>query len=140
MSGGHEHPERMITELVSRIDPTDPSTLVFDIDTYCLFSPDAATVVVVYHHDLGIVVWNLEPGQRNDHHVHPSTEHVQIVIDGECEFTLGGLPPVTVRPGQAVVVPAGVAHGIANRTTRRASYLAVTSPGPYVKTTIDDPR
>jgi quercetin dioxygenase-like cupin family protein len=86
---------------------------------------------------IGVVVWNLEPGQENDYHLHPTSEHLHIVIAGECEYTLGDRQPVIVRRGEAVMVPAGVAHGIRNTTSERASYVAIVSPGPYKKVRVD---
>ncbi|MCV6977603.1 cupin domain-containing protein [Mycobacterium bourgelatii] len=45
--------------------------------------------------------------------------------------------PVVVRVGQAVMVPAGISHGIRNVGTQRCSYLAVTGPGEYQKVLVD---
>ncbi|WP_139805207.1 cupin domain-containing protein [Mycobacterium intermedium] len=45
--------------------------------------------------------------------------------------------PVVVRVGQAVMVPAGIPHGIRNVGTQRCSYLAVTGPGEYQKVLVD---
>ena len=115
-------------------------TLVFDLSTYQQFSEDAATVVFAYiSGQLGVVLWNLEPGQENDYHLHPTTEHLHVVVAGECEYTLGDQPPVIVRPGQAVMVPENIAHGIRNVGTERASYMAITSPGPYEKVLVERP-
>ena len=72
---------------------TTLSTLVFDVSKYQVFSPESATVVFTYiTGQLGIVVWNLEPGQENDYHLHPTTEHLHVVLEGECEYTLGDIP------------------------------------------------
>ena len=65
----------------------------------------------------GIVFWNLEPGQENDYHMHPTTEHLHVVVAGEVEYTLGDLDPITVKAGQAVMVPEHVPHGIRNKGT-----------------------
>ena len=61
MSGGHESTEKFIGDLVSRIDPENPATLVFDIADYQIFDPDSAVVTFAYggRGGLGIVVWNL---------------------------------------------------------------------------------
>lgn len=80
-----------------------------------------------------------EPGQENDYHVHPETEHMQFVVEGELEWTLGGAAPVTVRPGQLVVVPPGVAHGIRNRSQQRATYASINSPAKYEKILVERP-
>jgi quercetin dioxygenase-like cupin family protein len=134
---GHE---RIVAELAAHMKRDELDTLVFDVAKYQQYSDDAATVVFAYiSGQLGVVLWNLEPGQENDYHLHPTTEHLHVVVAGECEYTLGDRPPVVVRPGQAVMVPENVAHGIRNVGTERASYMAITSPGPYEKVLVDRP-
>ena len=105
-----------------------------------MYSDDAATVAFAYiSGQLGVVFWNLEPGQENDYHMHPTTEHLHVVVAGEVEYTLGDLDPITVKAGQAVMVPEQVPHGIRNVGTVNASYFAVTSPGDYQKVLVDRP-
>jgi quercetin dioxygenase-like cupin family protein len=135
-----ESHENLVAELAKDIDGSDIASLVFDLSKYQRFDADAATVVLTYiTGQLGIVVWNLEPGQENDYHVYPTTEHLHIVIEGECEYTIGDRPPTIVKQGQAAMIPAQVAHGIRNKTNSRASYIAITSPGPYEKVLVDRP-
>ncbi len=137
----NESPERFVPDLVGKIDVENPESLVVDLSTYQVFDADSAVVTLMYtniaNHGLGIVVWNLEPGQENDFHRHPETEHVHVILAGEAEYTLADRPPVTVRVGQAVMVPANIPHGIRNTGTQRCSYLAVTSPGDYQKVLAD---
>ena len=83
--------------------------------------------------------WNLEPGQENDYHMHPTTEHLHVVVAGEVEYTLADREPMIVKAGQAVIVPEKVAHGIRNVGTSRASYVAITSPGDYQKVLVERP-
>lgn len=132
--------ERIYAELAHDINRNDLSTLVFDLDKYQVYSEDAATVAFAYiAGQLGVVFWNLEPGQENDYHMHPTTEHLHVVVAGEVEYTLGDLDPMMVRAGQAVMVPENVPHGIRNVGSERASYFAVTSPGDYQKVLVDRP-
>ena len=136
-----ESPEKVVMEHHRQLDGSDPSQLVLELDDYAEFSEEAATVVIAPGaQHFSTVIWHLEPGQENDYHLHPSTEHVQFVIEGECEYSLGDRDPVTVRPGQIVVVPAGVPHGIRNVGERRARYVAVNSPGRYEKVLVERPR
>jgi hypothetical protein len=37
------------------------------------------------------------------------------------------------------MVPEQIQHGIRNKGTTRASYIAITSPGPYEKVLVDRP-
>jgi quercetin dioxygenase-like cupin family protein len=132
--------EQIRPELAGRIDPTDLRTLVFDPADYQLYSDESAVVAFAYiQGQLGIVVWNLEPGQWNDYHLHPTTEHLHVVLTGEVEYHLGDLEPIHLRAGQCVIVPATVPHGIHNVGQGPASYMAVTSPGPYEKVLVDRP-
>jgi quercetin dioxygenase-like cupin family protein len=133
----NETQERFVPDLVGRIDVGDPDSLIVDLSTYQVFDADSAVVTLMYTNiassGLGIVVWNLEPGQENDFHRHPDTEHLHVMLAGEAEYTLADRPPVTVRVGQAVMVPANIPHGIRNTGTQRCSYLAINSPGDYQK-------
>ena len=134
-------PENMVLEHFRELDPGDPSQLILDLADFAVFSEEAATVVVAPKGEhFSTVVWNLEPGQENDYHRHPSTEHLQFVIEGECEYSLGDGDPVRVRPGQVVVIPAGVPHGIRNVSRERARYVSFNSPGPYEKVLVERPR
>jgi quercetin dioxygenase-like cupin family protein len=134
---GHE---KIVPELAKDIDRSDLSSLIFDLSKYQVFDADSASVVFTYiTGQLGVVVWNLQPGQENDFHLHPTTEHLHIVLEGECEYTLGDLEPVVVRAGQAVMVPEQIPHGIRNKGTTRASYIAITSPGDYEKVLVERP-
>lgn len=136
-----ESPERFDPDLAGRIDAAVPESLVVDLSTYQRFDPDRAVVTLMYGNiadgGLGIVVWNLEPGQENDYHLHPETEHLHVILSGAAEYTLADQPPVVVHAGQAVMVPANVPHGIRNVGDQRCSYLAVNSPGDYQKILVD---
>lgn len=132
--------EKIVAEMANDIDKNDLSTLVFDLAKYQVYDDESATVAFAYiAGQLGIVFWNLEPGQENDYHMHPTTEHLHVVVTGEVEYTLGDLDPIMVKAGQAVMVPENVPHGIRNVGTERASYFAVTSPGDYQKVLVDRP-
>ena len=133
--------ERVVSELASAIDPDNLPSLIFPLSNYQQFDDKMPTVVLGYlTGQIGMCVWNLEPGQQNDYHVHPTTEHMHIVIEGQCEYTLGDAEPVIIGVGDAVMVPAGVAHGIRNISDKRTSYVAVTSPGPYEKIRVERPQ
>lgn len=136
---GHE---RFVAELASAMDPANLPSLVFSMSTYQIFDSEAPTAVLASAaSDLGLIMWNLQPGQENDYHVHPTTEHLHIVVQGEVEYTLGDGPPRTLKVGEAVLVPAGIPHGIRNLSDAPASYLAVAgmTSGPYEKVLVERP-
>lgn len=130
--------ERLNRDMADDVNPDDLDSLTFELSKYQQFSADAATVVLAYRNGvLPVVVWNLEPGQENDFHMHPDGEHLHIVLEGEVEYSLGDRPARTVTVGQAVMVPKGVPHGIRNVSDQRASYIAITSPGAYEKIPVE---
>ena len=137
---GDEPKEKVNADLKDRIDPEDPATFVFDPTDYLVYDEESAVVTFAWiKGQLGIVMWNLEPGQWNDYHMHPTTEHLHVVLAGEVEYHLADLAPIRVPAGQAVIVPATVPHGIHNIGTVPASYMAITSPGPYEKVPVERP-
>jgi quercetin dioxygenase-like cupin family protein len=132
--------EKFVVDLLGSIDPDDLGSLKFSFSRYQQFDDELPTAVVAYiAGQIGVVVWNLSPGQENDFHVHPATEHLHVFLEGTCEYQLGEQPPFEVGRGDAVMVPAGIPHGVRNTGKGRASYAAITSPGPYEKVRVDRP-
>ena len=137
----HESAEKMIMEFRKEVDGSNPAELVLNMFDYAIFTDDMATVVGAPKGPKNsMVVWNLLPGQENDYHVHPETEHIQFVLQGELEWTLGGAEPVKVCVGGVVIVPPGVAHGIRNVSQTKATYVSVNSPGAYQKILVERPE
>jgi mannose-6-phosphate isomerase-like protein (cupin superfamily) len=109
---------------------------VYDPLDFRTFSDEGATVVRLYHDDpdASVVVWNLEPGQANDQHMHQANLHVFYVLEGEGSY-LKDDALVPIKAGQIVVIPRQQLHGIRNTGTSRLSYMAMTTYGPdgYVR-------
>jgi len=66
---------------------------------------------------------NIAPGAVAPWHRHPG-EEVIYVIEGTLEYQLEGQPPVTLKAGDVLFVPAGVAHTARNRTATNGAELA----------------
>lgn len=66
---------------------------------------------------------DFEPGVTSPNHTHPGVE-VAYVIDGTFEYQLEGQPPVTLKAGESLYIPAGTAHIAKNVGTTKASELA----------------
>lgn len=66
---------------------------------------------------------DFEPGVTSPNHSHPGVE-VAHVIEGTFEYQLEGQPPVTLKAGDSLYIPAGVAHIAKNVGTQSASELA----------------
>ena len=74
----------------------------------------------------GMVV--LEPGKGHDRHNHPGTEEIIFVISGEGEQTIDDCPPVHIRPGASMYIPADVFHSTINTGWETLRLLVVYSP------------
>ena len=69
----------------------------------------------------------LEPGQSDRAHTHADQDKFYFVIEGEAEFEVGG-ETVKAGAGFAVLAPAGVAHGVANKGSQRLVILMGLTP------------
>ena len=81
-------------------------------------------------HDLGVpgresvqVRIDFEPGAAFGKHSHPG-EEVIYVIEGSFEYEVEGKPPVTLKAGDVLFIPAGTIHAAKNAGTTNAAELA----------------
>jgi quercetin dioxygenase-like cupin family protein len=81
-------------------------------------------------HDLSIPGWeaiqarvDLDPGAAFPKHRHPG-EEIIYVLEGTLEYQLEGKPPVTLKAGDVLFVPAGVPHSAKNVGNDKGSELA----------------
>ena len=65
----------------------------------------------------------LEPGTTAPRHSHPG-EEVIYVLEGTWEYTLEGKPPLTLKAGEVLFIPAGTIHSARNVGADRGSELA----------------
>lgn len=68
--------------------------------------------------------FTIEPGGRIPEHRHATVEHEQVVLQGEMVISLDGNER-TVRAGDVIFIPAGVAHWYENRSPSVMSFLCV---------------
>ena len=71
--------------------------------------------------------WTLPPGFSTGTHVHRVQEETFYVLDGECEWTVGG-EVIQARPETYVFIPPGVPHNIANASDKPARMIMTVSP------------
>ena len=81
-------------------------------------------------HDLGVpgrevvqVRVDFAPGVAFPPHSHPG-EEIAYVIEGLLEYRLEGRPPVTLKAGEALFIPAGTIHTAKNVGSGNAAELA----------------
>ena len=81
-------------------------------------------------HDLGVpgrevvqVRVDFAPGAVAPEHSHPG-EEIAYVIEGLLEYRLEGKPPVTLKAGEALFIPAGTIHSAKNVGGGNAAELA----------------
>jgi quercetin dioxygenase-like cupin family protein len=65
----------------------------------------------------------IAPGVVAPRHSHPG-EEIVYVVEGTIEYQLDGQPPVTLKAGEVLFIPAGVFHSAKNVGTGHASELA----------------
>jgi quercetin dioxygenase-like cupin family protein len=74
-------------------------------------------------------LYALEPGQAQRVHTHDDQDKVYVVLEGRGRFTIGA-ETETLEAGEAVVAPAGTAHGVANDSGARLLLFVLVSPPP----------
>ena len=93
-------------------------------------------------HDLSIpgrevvqVRVDIAPGVLAPDHSHPG-EEIVYVVEGTLEYRLEGKPPVTLKAGEVLFIPAGTVHSARNDGSVNAAELAtyiVEKGKPLVK-------
>jgi quercetin dioxygenase-like cupin family protein len=71
--------------------------------------------------------WTLPAGFSTGLHVHRVQEETFYVLEGECEWQVGG-ELVRATPGTYLFIPPGVPHNIGNTSDRPARMLMTVSP------------
>ena len=81
-------------------------------------------------HDLSVPGREVDPGARrfrpgvtSPRHSHPG-EEIVYVIEGLLEYQLEGKPPVTLKAGDVLFIPAGTIHAAKNVGSGNAAELA----------------
>jgi len=105
----------------------DVETLLFDWGTVKVLSEPQVTNAE--HTSFAMAV--LDPGKGHDRHNHPGSEEIIFLMSGVGQQMVDDQPPVTIRPGASIYVPAGVYHSTINTGWEPMRLLVVYSPaGP----------
>lgn len=74
-------------------------------------------------HEVAQVRVDFAPGEHSGTHSHPGVE-IAYVLEGSLAYLIEGRPPVVLRAGDALLIPAGIRHAARNVGTGRSSELA----------------
>ena len=102
----------------------DVESLVFDWGTLKVLSEPPVTGAERF--SFGMVV--LAPGKGHERHNHPGVEEIIFVMSGEGKQMVDDQPPVQVRPGASIYIPADVDHATVNTGWEPMRLLVVYSP------------
>ena len=69
------------------------------------------------------------PGQTQKPHSHDDQDKIYVVLEGEGRVSVGGAEE-TLGPGEAMIAPAGVEHGLVNDGPAPLLVLVVVTPPP----------
>ena len=82
-------------------------------------------------HDLSVqgrevvqAIVELDPGVTSSRHSHPGEEIVYVLEGAPLEYEVEGKPPVTLKPGDVLFIPAGTVHAAKNVGNRKGAELA----------------
>jgi mannose-6-phosphate isomerase-like protein (cupin superfamily) len=71
----------------------------------------------------------LEPGEATERHYHRVSEEIYVVVKGSGDMEVDG-ESRRVRPGDAILIPAGAWHTFENTGTSELRFLCCCAP-PY---------
>jgi mannose-6-phosphate isomerase-like protein (cupin superfamily) len=91
---------------------------------------DGSTIRELHHTDVqSLAEATLEPDEATQRHYHRATEEIYFVLKGSGRMEVDGETRM-VRPGDAVLIPAGAWHTLENNGTSELRILCCCAP-PY---------
>jgi len=91
---------------------------------------DGSTIRELHHTDVqSLAEATLEPDEATQRHYHRATEEIYFVLKGSGRMEVDGETRI-VRPGDAVLIPAGAWHMLENNGTSELRILCCCAP-PY---------
>jgi quercetin dioxygenase-like cupin family protein len=98
-------------------------------------------------HDLSVpgrevvqTIVELGPGVTSSRHTHPGEEIAYVLEGAPLEYEVEGRPPVTLKPGDVLFIPAGAVHAAKNVGNRKGAELAtyIVEKGKPLLTEVGD--
>jgi mannose-6-phosphate isomerase-like protein (cupin superfamily) len=94
------------------------------------FSPDKmAKIALATTARAQLDLYCVAPGQSQKPHTHVDQDKIYFVLEGRAQVTVGGVEE-TLDSGEAIVAPAGAAHGLLNPGPAPLLVLVVVTPPP----------
>jgi mannose-6-phosphate isomerase-like protein (cupin superfamily) len=91
---------------------------------------DGSTIRELQHTDVqSLAEATLEPDEVTQRHYHRATEEIYFVLKGSGRMEVDG-DSQTIRPGDAVLIPAGAWHTLENNGNSELRFLCCCAP-PY---------
>lgn len=106
-----------------------PRELIQHLPDRAAFRNDAMTKIDCFRTERLLVGLNcFEPGQAQAVHTHAGADKFYVVLSGKANFVVGERT-VEAGPGDLVVAPAGIPHGV-ERADERTIVLIAMAPPP----------
>jgi quercetin dioxygenase-like cupin family protein len=106
----------------------EPQELVQHLEGRAAFRADKMAKVDCFRSEHLLVGLNcFEPGQSQAVHAHAGADKFYVVLSGKANFVVGERT-VAAGPGDLILAPAGVPHGVARAETRTVVLVAIAPP------------
>jgi mannose-6-phosphate isomerase-like protein (cupin superfamily) len=106
---------------------TDPAKRIFRIADHIVVDSEKLRSGRMYVGDnYRAVVITLVPGQAQEVHMHPETDHAWFVVSGKGEVTMEDGKREIVEPGLFAVHPRTTVHGVRNVGDENFVYIALS--------------
>jgi quercetin dioxygenase-like cupin family protein len=103
----------------------EPQELVQHLEDRAVFRADKMAKVDCFRSERLLVGLNcFEPGQSQAVHAHAGADKFYVVLSGKANFVVGERT-VTAGPGDLILAPAGVPHGVERAETRTVVLVAI---------------
>jgi mannose-6-phosphate isomerase-like protein (cupin superfamily) len=97
---------------------------------HALYAPEKMGKSTLFQSPRLLVGLNaFEPGQSHALHAHAGMDKVYSVVEGSGVFLLADRE-LPMHPGDLLIAPEGVPHGVKNTGTSRLLVLAILAPAP----------
>jgi quercetin dioxygenase-like cupin family protein len=105
-----------------------PRELIQHLPDRAAFRPDAMTKIDCFRSERLLVGLNcFEPGQAQPVHTHAGADKFYVVLSGKATFVVGE-STFAAGPGDLVLAPAGVPHGVERADARTIVMIGMAPP------------